>query len=87
MEAEIALQFPCQFPIKVIGKNQAHFDTVVVAIIRQHCAVIKPSAITTKLSKSDNYSSVTVSIEASSKKQLDAIYQALADCPDVLMTL
>ncbi|MFW5443845.1 MAG: YbeD family protein [Methylococcaceae bacterium] len=86
-EEETLLEFPCQFPIKAMGKNTADFDSVVLGIVRQHVADIKEGAVKTRPSKGDKYLSVTVTIEATSKKQLDAIYQGLTDCPDVLMAL
>ncbi len=86
-EEETLLEFPCQFPVKAMGKNTADFDSIVVEIVRQHVDDIKEGAVTVRPSKGDKYLSVTVTIEASSKQQLDAIYQDLTDCPDVLMAL
>ena len=86
-EEETLLEFPCQFPIKAMGKNSPDFDSIVVAIVRQHVADISEGAVKTRPSKGDKYLAVTVTIEATSKRQLDAIYQGLTDCPDVLMAL
>ena len=86
-EEETLLEFPCQFPIKAMGKNSPDFDSIVVAIVRQYVADINEGAVKTRPSKEDKYLSVTVTIEATSKQQLDAIYQGLTDCPDVLMAL
>lgn len=86
-ETETLLEFPCQFPIKAMGKRSDDFDTIVVEIIRRHVADIREGAVTTRPSKAGTYISVTVVIEASSREQLDAIYQGLTDHPDVLMAL
>jgi len=86
-EEETLLEFPCQFAIKAMGKNTADFDAIVVEIVRQHVADINEGAVKSRPSKNGNYLSVTVTIEASSKKQLDAIYQGLTDSPEVLMAL
>lgn len=86
-EEETLLEFPCQFPIKAMGKNSPDFDTIVVEVIRPHVNEIKAGAVNTKLSKKGKYLSVTVMIEATSRSQLDAIYQGLTDCPDVVMAL
>lgn len=86
-EEETLLEFPCQFPVKAMGKNIGEFDLIVVEIVRQHVNIINKQAVKTRLSKGDKFMSVTVIIEATSKKQLDAIYQGLTDCPDVLMAL
>jgi uncharacterized protein len=86
-EQESLLEFPCQFPIKAMGKNRDDFDMVVVEIVRQHVTDIREGAITTRTSKGGKFLSVTVVIEATSRTQLDAIYQGLTDSPDVLMAL
>ena len=86
-EEETLLEFPCQFPIKAMGKNSPDFDSIVVAIVRQHVDDVNEGAVKIRPSKGDKYLSVTVTIEATSKQQLDAIYQGLTDCPDVLMAL
>jgi putative lipoic acid-binding regulatory protein len=86
-EEETLFEFPCQFPVKAMGKNTSDFDSIVIAIVHQHVEIVKVGAVKTKLSKGNKYTSITVTIEASSKKQLDAIYQGLTDCPEVLMAL
>lgn len=80
-------KFPCQFPIKVMGKADIGFDLVVIEIIQQHVNNLSADAITTQPSKKGNYLSVTVTIDARSQQQLDAIYQQLSDHPQILMAL
>ncbi len=96
MTEETLLEFPCQFPIKAMGKTSvpAHpqstyleFDLLVVEIIRRHVSDLHEGAVTTRPSKDGTYLAVTVTVEASSKQQLDAIYQDLSDHPHVLMAL
>jgi len=86
-EEDSVFEFPCQFPIKAIGKNEAEFDVTVVEIVRKHAGDIYEGAVKSKLSKGDRFLSVTITIEAQSKQQLDAIYQDLNDCPHVRMVL
>ena len=86
-EVESLLEFPCQFAIKAMGKASADFDAVVVEIVRRHAGDIHEGAVSTRPSKAGTYTSVTVMIEATSRAQLDAIYQGLTDHPDVLMAL
>jgi putative lipoic acid-binding regulatory protein len=86
-ETESLLEFPCQFAIKAMGKTSADFDAVVVEIVRRHVSDIHEGAISSRPSKAGTYTSVTVMIEATSREQLDAIYQGLTDHPDVLMAL
>jgi putative lipoic acid-binding regulatory protein len=86
-ETESLLEFPCQFSIKAMGKSRDDFDAIVVEIIRRHVSDIREGAVTSRPSRAGTYTSVTVVIEATSREQLDAIYQGLTDSPDVLMAL
>jgi len=86
-ETDTLLVFPCQFPIKAMGKSRDDFDAIVVEIIRRHVGDIREGAVTSRPSRSGTYTAVTVVIEATSREQLNAIYQGLTDCPDVLMAL
>ncbi|MEN9898259.1 MAG: hypothetical protein RLZZ66_1908 [Pseudomonadota bacterium] len=84
---ETLFEFPCRFPIKAMGKNSGELELVVVDIVKRHAADTQYHEVNSKPSKDGNYLSVTVTIEATSKKQLDAIYQDLVDDPHVLMAL
>ncbi len=86
-EQESLLEFPCQFAIKAMGKSRDDFDAIVVEIVRRHVGDIREGAVTSRPSKAGTYTAVTVVIEATSREQLDAIYQGLTDHPDVLMAL
>ncbi len=86
-EEETLLEFPCEFPIKAMGKSSDQFDLTVVEIVRHHVEDIKEGAVTSRASKGGKYTSVTVVIEAKSRAQLDAIYQELTAHPEVLMAL
>lgn len=81
------LEFPCRFPVKAMGKSEGSFEAVVAHIIRTHARLWPDEPIRTNPSKKGNYVAVTAVIEATSQDQLDAIYQDLTDCPDVLMAL
>lgn len=85
-EAETLLEFPCRFPIKVMGRVDVEFDLLVVEIIGKHVEV-NAIDVVTRPSKAGNYLAVTVTIDASSKQQLDAIYIELSQHPHVLMAL
>jgi len=87
MSEETLLEFPCRFPIKAMGKIDIELDLLVIEIIRRHAPDIDHQSVKTRLSKDGNYLAVTVIIEATSKRQLDAIYQDLTDHPHVLVAL
>lgn len=86
-EAESPLKFPCKFPIKAMGKSGRNLDHTVVGIVRRHAPDLSEGAVHTRDSKQGNYIAVTVVINATSRAQLDAIYQDLVDCKDVIMAI
>jgi len=86
-EEESPLTFPCEFPIKAMGKSDCSLDTIVVEIVRRHAPDLGEGAIKTRASANGNYISVTVTVSATSRRQLDAIYQDLVDCEAVIMAL
>jgi len=83
---ELSMQFPCVFPVKVMGLNSEAFSSAILSIFHKH---LKPDEISCseQRSRSNTYLSLTVTFTAQSKAQLDAIYQDLKDHELVLMTL
>ncbi|MCP4812310.1 MAG: DUF493 domain-containing protein [Planctomycetaceae bacterium] len=86
-EEETLLEFPCEFSIKAMGVATPEFDALVAEIVRQHAPDLGEGAVRTRPSSGGKYLAVTVTINATSKEQLDAIYQALTDHKLVLMSL
>ena len=86
-EQESPLQFPCDFPIKAMGKTGCNLDITVVEIVRRHAPDLAEGAVHTRDSRQGNYIAVTVTVRATSREQLDAIYQDLVDHDDVIMAL
>ena len=81
------LEFPCEFPVKAMGKSSGDFEQLVTGIVLSHAELWSESPVRTASSNEGNYLSVTVVVKATSQEQLDAIYQDLTDCPEVLMAL
>jgi len=86
-EEESPLKFPCDFPIKAMGKADCNLDNIVFEIVRRHAPDIGEGAIKTRDSKQGAYIAVTVLIRATSRAQLDAIYYDLTDCEQVLWAI
>ncbi len=84
---ETLFEFPCQYGIKAMGKFTNELDITVMEIVSRHAPDTHNHKVQKKPSKDGNYVSITVTIEAQSKKQLDAIYQDLVDHPHVLYAL
>ena len=84
---ETILKFPTEFPIKAMGKRDDDFAQIVLAIILKHAPDFDGKTMEMRPSKNGNYLSVTATINATSKAQLDDIYRALTAHPAVLMAL
>jgi putative lipoic acid-binding regulatory protein len=78
------LEFPCRFPIKAMGRQRDGFEQLVTRIVCTHAELWPGEAVR---STAGRFVSVTAVIEARSQEQLDAIYQELTDCAEVLMAL
>ncbi len=81
------LTFPCDFPIKIIGKKNERFLIEIAKIVREHFPETSDASIQIRPSKQDRYLAITVTVEAHDKPSLDALYQALTKHPDIKMVL
>jgi putative lipoic acid-binding regulatory protein len=86
-ELDSIIEYPLQFPLKVMGLNKPEFLPVMVAIFRRHAPDFDESTIETRSSREAKYISLTMSINAVSREQLDALYGELSDHPMVTMAL
>jgi hypothetical protein len=82
-----ALAFPCEFPIKVMGRKQPGFAQIVSDIVRRHAPDFDPATVAMRPSRKGRYLSVTCVVCATSREQLDALYRDLCDHPGVVMVL
>lgn len=82
---ETLMVFPCTFPIKAMGKAADDFDMLVVEIVRKHHPDLTEGAIKSRPSREGKYISVTVTINAHSREQLDNIYLDLTAHERILM--
>jgi len=87
MSDETLLEFPCKFPIKIMGKETPEFHVLARALVEEHAGPLADSAIQSSLSRNGRFVSITATINAQSQQQLDEIYQALTAHDDVLMAL
>ena len=81
------LEFPCDFPIKVMGRSGAAFRAITLEIVERHAGKLEPARIEERLSGKGNYQSITYTVEAHSRAQLDAIYRELTASGIVLVAL
>ena len=87
MTEESAIEFPCRFPIKMMGHNSPEFRATARQLVEKHAGAIGDDAVQESLSRNERFVSVTVTITATSQQQLDNIYQDVTDHEDVLMAL
>lgn len=81
------IEFPCQFPIKAMGLATEGLHLHVFEIVTRHAPETSQEALTHRASKNGKYLSVTVTIEATSREQLDAIYMDLTASERIMMAL
>ena len=81
------IEYPCEFPIKVFGQTQQGFLQAVTEVIAQYDSGFSAAGVTMRNSKTSRYVSLTCTVTATSREQLDAIYQSLCDHPLVVMVL
>ena len=80
-------EFPTDFPIKVMGRRVEGFAQAVVDVVKVHAPDFDASTLEMRTSKDGNYLSVTATIRATSRAQLDDLYRALTSHPLVKIVL
>ena len=86
-ERESALTFPTAFPIKIMGRTQDGFAQAMSDIVQKHAPDFDPSTLEMRASKEGNWLSVTATVNATSREQLDNLYRELVAHPMVKMVL
>lgn len=79
--------FPCEFPIKIMGRCDCELESLVVEIINRHVDDLSENAVKTRSSGQGNFISITITVTARSREQLDNIYLELTAREEVLMAL
>ena len=85
--SETLFEFPCEFPLKVMGRRSDEFRSLVLDIVQKHAGPIAPEQIEERPSKHGNYVSLTCTFQATSREQLDNLYRELSACEQVLKVL
>ncbi len=81
------IEYPCEFPIKIMGHTRAGFAQAMLEVISRHAPDFNGATLEMKSSKHGKYLSITCVINATSRAQLDTLYQELCDHPMVVMVL
>ncbi len=86
-EQQTLFEFPCEFPIKAMGKTGDELEMAVLGIINRHVEDLIEGAVKFNQSSNGKYTSITITFTAQSKGQLDTIYLELTSCEHVLYCL
>lgn len=87
MIADTLIEYPCDFPIKILGHTRAGFAQAVIEVVLRHAPDFDASAAEMRASRRGKYLSITCVIRATSREQLDALYRELCDHPMVVIVL
>jgi putative lipoic acid-binding regulatory protein len=87
MTKETLMEFPCEFPIKVMGEDSAEFRLIARQIVETHTGTLESSRVTERHSTQGRYLALTFTVSANNQQQLDSIYRALTACELVKMAL
>lgn len=81
------IEFPCNFPIKILGVNDPAFIEEIIVIGRKYYPELSDESIQTQSSNQGNYTSITITVLAQDQKTLDALYNELTSHPGTKMVL
>jgi len=87
LDEAVGLAFPTAFPLKIMGRRESGFTTAMIEIVKRHAPDFAPGSLETRPSREGKYLSLTATINATSREQLDALCQELCDHPSVVMVL
>ena len=85
MAEDELLSFPCELPIKVLGRNDAGFRQAAFGIVRSHYPDLEETRIGEQESRNRSYLSLTFIVQAQSREQADALFRELTASEDILM--
>jgi putative lipoic acid-binding regulatory protein len=81
------VEYPCEFPIKILGHTRAGFAQAILEVVKRHAPEFDGAAMEMRSSRRGKYLSLTCVVRANSREQLDGLYRELCDHPMVVMVL
>jgi len=87
MSTETLLEFPCAFPMKIVGRTEDGFAQTVLEVVLRHAPDFDSGSMEMRASREGRYLSLTCTVNATSREQLDALYRELSGHPMVTMVL
>lgn len=87
MSKETLLEFPCDFPLKIMGASDPGFAQAIADVVLRHAPDFDVATMEMRPSRAGNYLSLTCTVRAVSQQQLDALYLELTSHPMVKVVL
>jgi len=87
MAQESLIEYPTDFPIKIMGRREPRLVQTIVESGQRHAPDFDATTVGRRTSKKNHYLSVTCTVRATSREQLDALYRDLCDHPAIVMVL
>ena len=84
---DITIEFPCDYPIKIIGERDPESVADISATVRKHAPEVTPDQVTSRKSRNGNFESIRVTIVATGEEQLKALHTELVALPSVRLVL
>jgi len=81
------IEFPCAYPIKVLGRSSADFEALVLAVFELHAPGFDQQTIAARASRKGTFTALTITITATGPDQLHALHQDLLATGHVKMVL
>ncbi len=81
------MEFPLDFPLKIIGRENQDFQALIIELLEPHTGELNRATMKFQASSKGTFVSLTINFTATSRAQLDRIYQELSDHPEVLFSL
>ena len=81
------IEFPCAYPIKVLGRSSANFESIVLAVFERHAPGFDQQTMAARASRKGTFTALTITITATGADQLEALHQDLLATGHVQMVL
>lgn len=81
------IEFPCDYPIKVLGRDSEDFQRVILDVFEKHAPGFDRDTLQVKQSRKGTFSSLTITIVATGPQQLDALHRDLLATGQVQMVI
>lgn len=81
------LEYPCDFPLKIMGHAAEDFTEVMLAVLSEHATDFHRESVSVRMSKEGKYTSLTVTIICTGPEQLERLHQGLKATGRVVMVI